>query len=101
MELLEWCQQEHIQNYSSSAENFAQHKEELQRFAELAAVLGKMAIMENMPDANDEDYKKLANLMIEQAGQIVIAVQTNSADLARQAAGQMSQSCVKCHDTYR
>lgn len=101
MELLEWCQQENILNFSSSPANFEANKDELQKFAELVAVLGKMSIMPEMPDAADGDYKKLAEQMVEQAGQIVLAVKTNSPDVARQAAGQIGQSCAKCHDGYR
>jgi cytochrome c556 len=101
MQLLEWAQQQHINTYASSKENFEEHKEELQRYAELVATLGKAAIMEDMPDAADADYRGLAQQMIEQAGQIVLAVQTDNADLARQAAGQVGQACAKCHDGYR
>lgn len=101
MQLLEWAHQEHINNYSSSAENFKEHQEELQRFAELVAVLGKAAIMEDMPDAADSEYRAIAEQMIQQAMQIGLAVQTDNADLARQAAGQIGQACAKCHDGYR
>ncbi len=101
MQLLEWAQQEHINGFTASKENFAQNKEELSRYAELVAVLGKAAIMEDMPDAKDAEYKTLCQAMIDQAMQISLAVQTDNADLARQAAGVMGQSCTKCHETYR
>jgi hypothetical protein len=101
MQLLEWAQQEHINGYVSSKENFDEHKEDLQRYAELVAALGKAAIMEEMPDASDADYRSLGEQMIQQAGQIVLAVQTDNADLARQSAGQVAQTCAKCHDGYR
>jgi hypothetical protein len=101
MQLLEWAQQEHINGFASSKENFAEHKEELQRYAELVATLGKAAIMNDMPDAADAEYRGLGEQMIQQAGQIVLAVQTDNADLARQSAGQVGQTCAKCHDGYR
>lgn len=101
MQLLEWSQQEHINGLVSSKESFEQSKEEVQRYAELVATLGKAAIMEDMPDASDADYRALGEQMIQQSGQIVLAVQTNNADLARQAAGQVGQTCTKCHDGYR
>lgn len=101
MQLLEWSQQEHINSYAASPEKFKEHKEELQRYAELVAALGKAAIMDDMPDAADAEYRGLAEQMIQQATQIALAVQTDNADLARQAAGQMGQACAKCHDGYR
>ncbi len=101
MQLLEWAQQDYINPHSASKEKFTANKEELQRYAELVAVLGKAAIMEGMPDAADAEYRSLAQQMIDQAMQISVAVQTDNADLARQAAGQVSQACSKCHDGYR
>ncbi len=101
MQIAEWAQQQHVNNYSSSKENFSKHKEELQRYAEILAVLGKAAIMNDMPDATDAEYRKLAEMMVEQSSQIVLAVQTDNADLARTAAGQVTQACSKCHDGYR
>lgn len=101
MQLLKWAQQDHINGYTSSKENFSKHKEELERFAELVAVLGKAVIMNDMPDAADAEYRSLTEQMITQASQLSLAVQTDNADLARLAAGQIGQSCVKCHDGYR
>ncbi len=65
------------------------------------AALGKAAMMEGMPDAEDAEYRAIAQQMVDQAVQISVAVQTDNADLARQAAGQISQACSKCHDGYR
>ena len=41
MQLLDWAQQQHINTYSSSPENFKEHKEELQRFAEFLQLRGR------------------------------------------------------------
>jgi hypothetical protein len=101
MQLLEWAQQTSINPHSASKENFSANKEELQRYAELVAALGKAAIMDGMQDAEDGEYRSIAQQMIDQAQQIVAAVQTNNADMARTAAGQISQACSKCHDGYR
>lgn len=101
MQLLEWAQLQHINGFVANKESFEEHKEEVQRYAELVATLGKAAIMDDMPDAADADYRSLGQQMIQEAGQIVLAVQTDNADLARQAAGQVAQACAKCHDAYR
>ena len=101
MQLLEWAQQDYINPHSASQEKFSANKEELGRYAELVAVLGKAAIMDGMPDAEDAEYRSIALQMIDQAKQISVAIQTDDANLARQAAGQISQACSKCHDGYR
>lgn len=101
MQLLEWAQQSHINSYSASKESFGQHKEELLRYSQLVAVLGKAAIMSDMPDAADTEYRALGEQLIAQAQQIVVAVESDNADLARKAAGQVGQTCTKCHDGFR
>ncbi len=101
MQLLQWAQQEHVSNYTGSQSAFEENREQLQRYAELIAVLGKVAMEEEMPDATDDDYVAFAKEMIRQAQQIGLAVQTNDAELARQASGKLGQSCADCHDNFR
>ncbi len=101
MQVLEWTFKEHTQNYTASAAAFAQNKDELQQSVELISVLGSLAQKEGMPDAADAEYTQFAKMMVEQAREISVAVKNDNADAARVAAGQVGQSCVKCHDSYR
>ncbi len=101
MQLLEWAQQEHIAPYTSNPAEFEKNKEALTRYAELVSILGKATLIEEMPDAADGDYQALAGEMIAQAQQVVLAVKTGNAELARQASGKIGQSCTKCHDSFR
>lgn len=101
MQLLEWAQQESIAPFTASGEVFAKNKDSLQHHAELVAVLGKVMTVEDMQLADDKEYVNLANEMIEQARQVVLAVKTDNAELARQSAAKIGQSCTKCHDTFR
>lgn len=101
MQLLEWAEKDFVSTYSGSEEQFKEHPEELQRYAELIAILGKTSLQDEMPDANDGDYQALANEMIKQAQQVVLAVETNNPENARQAAGKLGQSCTNCHDNFR
>ena len=101
MQVLEWTFKEHTQNFTGSAASFAQNKDELQQSVELISVLGSLAQKEGMPDAADAEYAQFAKMMVEQAMAISAAIKNDNADAARQAAGQVGQSCVKCHDSYR
>ncbi len=58
MQLLEWAEKEGVATYSASESQFKAHPEELRRFAELIAVLGKASIAAEMPDADDDDYRE-------------------------------------------
>lgn len=101
MQLLEWANQEHVTTYSASQTAFDKDKEALRRYAELIAVLGKVAIAEEMADADDDDYRAFAIEMIDSAQQIALAVGTDNAELARQASSRLGQSCSNCHDNFR
>lgn len=101
MQLLEWSQQEYISPHTASEAAFNAHKDELQRCAELVAVLGQVSTIDGMTDAEDEDYQAFAREMVSQAQQIVLAVQTNNAEQARQANGKLGQACSTCHDNFR
>lgn len=101
MQLLEWAEEEHVARYSASESEFASNKDALLRYSEMIAILGKATLQEDMPDANDEDYQELANKMIDHALQIRLAVETDNAAMARQAAGSLGQSCTNCHDDFR
>jgi cytochrome c556 len=67
----------------------------------LIAVLGQIALSDEMPDASDDDYTVLSRAMIASARQVALAAKTGNAELARSAAGQISQSCTNCHDSFR
>ena len=70
MQLLEWSHQDNMSPYVASEQEFAAHKEELLRYSELIAVLGKISLASEMPDADDSDYQALAREMILQAQQV-------------------------------
>lgn len=101
MQLLEWSEQDYVSKLTSNPSEFQSKQDELRRYAELIAVLGKTAIQPDMPDADDDDYVAFARDMITQARQVVLAVETDNIELARTAAGKLGQSCINCHDNYR
>ncbi|MCA9132013.1 MAG: cytochrome c [Planctomycetales bacterium] len=101
MQLLEWAHEEQLAKMVANENQFAENADRLQRYAELIAVLGKVALDEDMPDAADDDYAALAKEMIAHAQDIVRAVQTNNPQLARAASGQLGQCCTRCHDSFR
>lgn len=101
MQLLEWSHRQHVEEYSASEASFKKNQLALRRYAELIAVLGKVAIAEEMPDASDEDYVAFAQEMLSQAQSVVLAVETGDANMARRASGGLGQSCTNCHDNYR
>ncbi len=101
MQLLEWSHEEKLSDLVVDEEVFGQNTDAVKRYAQLVAALGKVNLLEGMPDADDDDYRELGLAMIKAAGDISVAVTTNNAEAARKAAGQIGQSCSNCHDGYR
>ncbi len=101
MQLLEWAHQKNLTKLVASESDFRDNSDAVQRYAELISVLGQAALAEEMPDATDDDYRTLAKAMIGHAAQVVLAVKTNNAELARTAASQIGQACTNCHDSYQ
>lgn len=101
MQLLEWAQEENLNKLVADEGQFKESSEAVLRYAELIAVLGQVALVEEMPDASDGDYAAMAKAMIAAAQQAALAAKTGNAELARSAAGQIGQTCTNCHDSFR
>lgn len=101
MQLLEWSHEENLSGLVVDEETFSRNTDAVKRYAELVAALGKVNLIDEMPDADDEDYRELGLSMIKAAQEVALAVETNNAPAARLAAGQIGQSCSVCHDDYR
>jgi hypothetical protein len=101
MQLLEWAHEQNLSKLVANEATFKDDSDAVLRYAELIAVLGKVSLAEEMPDASDDDYRALAQAMIAQATQVVIAAKTGNPEQARAAAAQIGQACTNCHDNYR
>jgi len=101
MELLEWSLRENLAPGVRSEDSFRDNQEDLVKYAELVAAFGQVLQQEGMTDADDEDYTGLAKGMMVATKDVIKAVKTNDAELARSAVGRLDQSCNKCHETYR
>ena len=101
MQLLQWAHEQNLSKLVANPAEFQQNHDAVLRYAELIAILGRVALADDMPDASDGDYQALAGDMVEQARQVVTAVTSNNAELARSATAQLGQACINCHDSFR
>ncbi len=100
MRWLEWSHRERVAKMVASEREFKANADNLKRYAELVAVLGKLALDEDMPDATDDDYIGFSTEMMKNARDIVQAIETDNAEAARKAAAQIGQCCQDCHDNF-
>ncbi len=101
MQKLETAFQGKVLPWISSASSFQENKAELRRHAEIVAAIGEVLKQEGMLDAGDSDYDGHCDKMKNAALEIVEAIKTNNQEAAAKAAGQISQSCSECHESYR
>lgn len=101
MKLLEWSQDKNLNQLVASESQFQDNSDAALRYAELIQVLSQILLAEDMPDASDGDYIALAHAMRDAAQQVAVAAKTGNAELARSATGQIGQSCIHCHDSFR
>jgi cytochrome c556 len=101
MQRLERAEQDVLRPLTADAAGFRASAESLLHEAELVAAIGKVLQREGMMDAGDEDYDAFAERMTRSARDLVQALKQQNHEAARQAVGQISESCNACHEPYR
>jgi hypothetical protein len=101
MQILEWALREHVMPNTASEALFKSKSDEVLTYAELVGLIGETLHQPGMTDADDEEYKTWSKKMIAEAARIVDAVKLSNPTMAREAAGQLDQSCNGCHNTFR
>lgn len=73
----------------------------VRRAAELIGTVGQILTKEGLADADDAEYAAMCNEMTAAAASISKALDQGDAAAVSKAAGAVSQSCAKCHESYR
>jgi hypothetical protein len=73
----------------------------VRRAAELVGIVGEILTKEGLADADDTEYAAMCKEMTAAAGSISKALDQGDAAAVSKAAGAVSQSCAKCHESYR
>jgi hypothetical protein len=101
MQILEWALREQLNPKTASEAAFKSQSEEALKYAELISLIGETLHQPGMNDADDVEYKNWSAKMISEAKRVVDAVKLSNATMAREATGQLDQSCNGCHNTFR
>ncbi len=101
MKRLEQAHQDSLQPMTADGAAFKRSASEFAHEVELVAAIGEVLQKPGMMDAEDGDYKALAEKMKQAAAQATEAVKSGNYDQARQAVGAIGQSCTACHEAYR
>lgn len=101
MKRLEQAQQQGILPLVASPNAFERGADGLLHDAQIVAALGELITREGYEFADDETYIEHARGMRRQALTLRDATLGGNYEQARQAAGQLGQSCTNCHEGYR
>jgi len=69
--------------------------------AELMAMVGQILASEGMADADEDEYAKLCGEFIQASRSVSTALDQGDAAAVSRGVSAISQSCVKCHESYR
>jgi hypothetical protein len=101
MQRLKIAQQDRLQKWLASKEDFAAHRDEIKHESQLAATLADIITREGYEYWDDETYAGYARDLQQAESEIAAAVDLDNFEQARQAFGKASKSCANCHEGYR
>lgn len=101
MQRMEASHDAKIKAWSSSDGEFKSNLEKLQHEAQIFAVIGEVLKKDGMEDADDEEYRKFAVMLIAGGKELAQACEDKNQAAASKAASTIAQSCDKCHESYR
>ncbi len=101
MKRLEQAQQQAILPLVASPREFERSADGLLHDTQIVAALAEAITREGYEFADDETYLEYARAMRQQALTLRDAALGGNYEQARQAAGQLGQSCTNCHEGYR
>ncbi len=101
MKRLEHAQQQGLAVWSAGAGEFSRNAGKMLHEAQLIAALAEVITREGYEFADDETYREFAQAMQTQALAVRDAVEQKNYEQARQAVGEISKACSKCHEGFR
>jgi hypothetical protein len=90
-----------LKSGTRNAEAVKAEGDRVRQAAELMAVVGQILAADNMADADDDEYATLCGEFVGASRSVSQALDQGDAAAVSRAVGAISQSCVKCHDSYR
>lgn len=101
MQSMELAIKQRLKPALANAREFRKRSQLALEQAQLLAVLAEVIQKEGYEYADDDTYLDEARLLREAAQKLVQAARDKNYEAARAAAGQVGQSCSRCHEGYR
>jgi hypothetical protein len=101
MQRLNITQQDRLQKWLASKQEFAGHREEIKHEAQLAATLAHIITQQGFEFWDDDTYAGYAHDLESAQTELAAAADQVNYDQARQALARATKSCANCHEGYR
>jgi hypothetical protein len=101
MQRLEPGRDEKIKPWTASESEFKDNLDKLAHEGQIFAAIGEILQKEGLEDADDDEYKKFAQMLVTGGKELAVACKEKKFDAASKAANLIVNSCEKCHEVYR
>jgi hypothetical protein len=93
--------EQRVKQGTSSAGEFKKSTEQLINDAQMLRMVARVLTQEGLEDGEDEDYQSFTADLQAAANQLILAVEQDRHEQAVQAAAQINQSCIHCHEMFK
>ncbi len=101
MQRLDHFVSQSLKTAAATRDSFADDAELVLHDAELIAAMGRILQLPDSMDSDDEEYRDLAEQMIQAAQALSSATRQNDYEAALTRLNQLNQSCADCHADWR
>jgi hypothetical protein len=101
MQRLEPGRDEKIKPWTASESEFEDNLDKLSHEGQIFAAIGEVLQKEGLEDADDDEYKKFAQMLVAGGKELAAACKEKKFDAASKATNLIANSCEKCHEAYR
>jgi len=101
MKRLEVARSERLKAWTSSPGEFASHRADLLREAQLLAMIAEIIKDPSYEFGEDETYLEYVDLMQKHCLELIEAIENDDQERAQSATGRINQACDTCHGDYR
>lgn len=98
---LERAQQDRIAPWTADEAAFKKNADQLNREAQMVAVLAEVIQRDSYADSESDSYKQYARAMQKGALDVIDGVKNKNLTQAQMGAGAMSKACSDCHGEFR
>jgi cytochrome c556 len=101
MQRLDASRDAKIKAWTASGGEFNGNLEKLSQEAQIFAAIGEVLKKDGMEDADDAEYKRFADMLVQGGKELAQACKDKSLEAAAKGVGLITNSCEKCHEAYR